>query len=188
MRRKILIILGSIFALFMIILFIFFLVKGESSKWQVALGGFFVSGLPILLIFKKNIPFNLPTIIGFYLFIFCSTFLGSIGDFYLKYKWWDSTIHFYKGIYMACFGITLYKLMIPEQVRIGTSRWILSLFVLSLSVLASVLWEIYEFLGDQTFTHIMQLGGNKDTMYDLLCGVLGGLIITIYSYFRKEKV
>ena len=78
--------------------------------------------------------------------------------------------------------------MIPEQVRFGTSRWLLSLFVLSLSVLTSVLWEIYEFVGDKTFTHIMQLGGNKDTMYDLLCGVSGGLIIAIYAYFRKEKV
>ncbi|MFP5115153.1 membrane-spanning protein [Bacillaceae bacterium C204] len=188
MKRKILIILGSIFVLFMIVLFIFFLIKGESSKWQVALGGIIVCGLPILLIFKKNIPFNLPSIFGFYLFIFCTTYLGSIGDFYLRYKWWDSSIHFYKGIYTACVGITLYKLMIPEQVRKDTSRWIISLFVLSLSVLASVLWEIYEFVGDLTVTHIMQLGGNKDTMYDLLCGFFGGLIITIYAYFRKQEV
>ncbi len=78
--------------------------------------------------------------------------------------------------------------MIPEQVRKDTSSWIISIFVLSLSVLASVLWEIYEFAGDQTFTHIMQLGGNKDTMYDLLCGFSGGLLIAIYAYFRKHKV
>lgn len=188
MKRKVLIVFGSIFVIFMIILFSFYLIKGESSKWQVALGGIIVSGLPVLLIFKKNNPFNLPIIIGFYLFIFCSTYLGSIADFYLKYKWWDSTIHFYKGIYMACFGITLYKLMIPKQVREDTSRWIISIFILSLAVLASVLWEIYEFIGDQTFTHIMQLGGNKDTMYDLLCGLAGGLIIAIYAFFRKLKV
>ena len=188
MKRKVLVILGSIFVLFMTSLLIFFLVKGESSKWQVALGGIIVCALPVLLIFKKNIPFNLPIIFGFYLFIFCSTYLGSIGDFYLMYKWWDSTIHFYKGIYMACVGITLYKLMIPQQVRKDVSRWILSVFILSLSVLASVLWEIYEFIGDLTFTHIMQLGGNKDTMYDLLCGFFGGLLIAIYAYFRKQKV
>jgi hypothetical protein len=172
----------------MIILFIFFLIKGESSKWQVALGGVIVCGLPVLLIFKKNIPFNLPIIFGFYLFILCSTYLGSIADFYLKYKWWDSTIHFYKGIYMACVGIALYKLMIPVQVRKDTSRWIISIFILSLAVLASVLWEIYEFIGDQTFTHIMQLGGNKDTMYDLLCGFFGGLLVAIYAFLQKQKV
>lgn len=172
----------------MLTLFIFYLIKGESSKWQVALGGIIVCGLPVLLIFKKKNPFNVPIIVGFYLFIFCSTYLGSIADFYLKYKWWDSTIHFYKGTYTACVGITLFKLMIPEQVRKDTSRWIISLFVLSLSVLASVLWEIYEFVGDQTFTHIMQLGGNKDTMYDLLCGFFGGLIGASYTFFRKQKV
>jgi hypothetical protein len=172
----------------MIILFIFYLFKGESSKWQVALGGIIVCGLPVLLIFKKNNPFNVPSIVGFYLFIFCSTYLGSIADFYLKYKWWDSTIHFYKGIYVALVGITLYKLMIPEQVRFDTSRGMLSLFVLSLAVLASMFWEIYEFIGDLTLTHTMQLGGNKDTMYDLLCGFAGGLIIAIYAFFRKQKV
>jgi hypothetical protein len=188
LKRKILIVLGSIFVLFMIVLFIFYLIKGESSKWQVALGGIIVSGLPVLLIFKKNIAFNLSTIVGFYLFIFCTTYLGSIGDFYLKYKWWDSTIHFYKGMYVACVGITLYKLMIPAKVRKDTSKWIVSIFVLSLAVLASVLWEIYEFIGDLTFTHIMQLGGNKDTMYDLLCGIAGGLIVAIYAFFQKQKV
>ncbi|MEH7158620.1 membrane-spanning protein [Neobacillus drentensis] len=188
MKRKDLFLWGSIFVLFMIILLIFYLYKGESSKWQVALGGILVSGLPVLLTFMKNNPFNVPSIVGFYLFIFCSTYLGSIADFYLKYKWWDSTIHFYKGVYVALIGITLYKLMIPEQIRSETSKWILSLFVFSLAVLASVLWEIYEFIGDQTFTHIMQLGGNKDTMYDLLCGLSGGLLAAIYAFVRKEKV
>jgi hypothetical protein len=188
MKRKILIVFGCIFVIFMTILFIFYLIKGESSKWQVALGGIIVSGLPVLLFFKKNNPFNIPILVCFYLFIFCTTYLGSIADFYLKYKWWDFTIHFFKGMYLAFVGITLFKLMIPEKVRNDTSRWILSIFVLSLAVLASVLWEIYEFIGDLTFTNIMQLGGNKDTMYDLICGFIGGLLVAIFAFFRKQKV
>lgn len=78
MKRKILIVFGCIFVIFMTILFIFYLIKGESSKWQVALGGIIVSGLPVLLFFKKNNPFNIPIL---YLFIFCTTYLGSIADF-----------------------------------------------------------------------------------------------------------
>jgi drug/metabolite transporter (DMT)-like permease len=172
----------------MTVLFIFYLFKGESSKWQVALGGIFVCALPILLIFKENNPFNIPIIVGFYLFIFCTTFLGTLADFYYHYKWWDSSIHFYKGMYLAFVGITLYTVFIPEQVRKDISSWILFLFVLSLAVLGSVLWEIYEFIGDETFTHTMQLGGNKDTMYDLLCGLAGGLLVAIYALGRKHKV
>ncbi|PGY14223.1 membrane-spanning protein [Bacillus sp. AFS031507] len=188
MKRKVIILLSVVFILLMSALFVYYLIKGDSSRWQVALGGILVSGLPLLLIFKKKNPFNLPIIIGYYMFIFCTLFLGSIASLYLHYKWWDSTIHILKGMYVAFVGITLFKLFIPKDVRNDASRWILFLFVLSLSVLASALWEIYEFVGDQTFTHTMQRGGNKDTMYDLLCGFAGGLLVSFYAFVRKPKV
>jgi hypothetical protein len=54
--------------------------------------------------------------------------------------------------------------------------------------MASVLWEIYEFLGDQFFTHTMQRGGNTDTMLDLLFGMLGSILIAIYSGFKWQKI
>lgn len=188
MKRKLIILLSVFFIIFMSALFVYYLIKGDSSRWQVAFGGIFVSALPILLIFRKNNPFNIPIILSYYLIIFCTLFLGSISSFYLHFKWWDSTLHFLKGIYVAIVGITLYKVFIPEQFRNDVSRWILFLFVLSLAVLASVLWESYEFLGDITFTHTMQRGGNTDTMYDLLCGVAGGLLVSIYCLVRKQKV
>jgi hypothetical protein len=188
LKRKVIILLSVVFILLMSALFVYYLIKGDSSRWQVALGGILVSGLPLLLIFKKKNPFNLPIIIGYYMLIFCTLFLGSIASFYLHYKWWDSTIHILKGMYVAFVGITLFKLFIPKDVRNDASRWILFLFVLSLSVLASALWEIYEFVGDQTFTHTMQRGGNKDTMYDLLCGFAGGLLVSFYAFVRKPKV
>jgi hypothetical protein len=189
MRRKLIIWLSVGFIIFMISLFIYYLVKGDSSRWQVALGGILVCALPLLLLFKKTVPFNIPLIIGYYLFVFCSIFLGSIASFYLHYKWWDSTVHFYKGIYVAFAGIALYKMCIPEKVRSDVSKWILFLFVFSLSVFASVLWEVYEFIGDLTpITHTMQRGGNTDTMLDLLCGLSGALIVAIYSLVHKQKV
>jgi peptidoglycan/LPS O-acetylase OafA/YrhL len=180
--------LSAIFILFMAVLFIYYLIKGDSSRWQVALGGILASTLPLILLFLKNNPFNIPIIIAYYLVIFCTIFLGSIASFYLHFKWWDSTLHFLKGILVGFIGIALYKRFIPKQVRNDVSRWIVFLFVLSLAVTAGVLWEIYEFVGDQTFTHTMQRGGNTDTMYDLLCGTAGGILIAIYSLIRKSKV
>ncbi|WP_251555155.1 membrane-spanning protein [Neobacillus muris] len=188
MKRKIIIFFSVVFILFMAGLFVFYLVKHDSSRWQVALGGIFASALPLLLLKGPDNPFNVPAIISYYLFLICSLFLGSISSFYLHYKWWDSTLHFFKALYVGAIGITLYKLFIPAHVRNDVSKWIIFLFVLSLGVLSSVLWEIYEFLGDMTFTHTMQRGGNKDTMYDLLCGLGGSLMIAIYSLIRKPKV
>ncbi len=183
-----LVLLSIGFSLFMVALFIYYMIKDDSSRWQVALGGIVVSSIPLVLLRLKNNPFNIPIIFGYYLFLFCSLFLGSISSFYLHHKWWDSTLHFYKGILVGVIGIVLYKCWIPEKMRAGVSAWILFLFVLSLATMSSVLWEIYEYVGDLTLTHTMQRGGNQDTMEDLLCGLSGGLLIAIYSLFRKEKV
>jgi peptidoglycan/LPS O-acetylase OafA/YrhL len=185
LKRKIIIILSVLFIIFMAALFVYYLIKGDSSRWQVAVGGIVVSALPLFLLFMKNNPFNIPILIAYYLFIFCTIFLGSIAGFYLRFKWWDSPLHFYKGILVGFFAIVIYKQLIPEQMRHNVSRWIIFLFVLSLSVTAGVIWEIYEFIGDQTFTHTMQLGGNTDTMVDLICGTAGGLLTAVYSVFRR---
>ncbi|PLS17316.1 membrane-spanning protein [Bacillus sp. M6-12] len=188
MKRKVIIALAIVFVLFMAALFFYFLSKGDSSRWQLALGGVLVSALPILLLFPKKNPFNIPIIIGYYIAIFCTTFLGSIAKFYLHHLWWDTTIHFYKGGLVGFIAIALYKLFIPGREREDVSKMILFLFVLSLAVVSSVLWEIYEFVGDLFFTHTMQLGGNKDTMYDLLAGMAGGLLIAIYACVKKAKI
>lgn len=188
MKRKLIIGLSIVFIVFMAVLFIYYLTKGDSSRWQVALGGILASALPLLLLKLKENPFNIPIIIGYYLFLFCSLYLGSISSFYLHYEWWDSMLHFYKGIYIGFVGMALFKRLIPAKVRNDVSKGVLFLFVLSLAVLASVLWEIYEFVGDLTFTHTMQRGGNNDTMIDLLTGTAGGLLVSMYSLFRKQEV
>ncbi|MGG0383137.1 membrane-spanning protein [Priestia endophytica] len=188
MKKKLILILSIAFIIFMTALFIFYLIKGDSSRWEVSLGGIFASALPLLLLFSKNIPFPTLIIIGYYLFLFCTLFLGSIEEFYGRFKWWDATLHFYKGIYMGAIAISLYKLCVPKQTRDYVSKWILFLFVLSVSVNATAVWEIYEFVGDLTFTRTMQSGGNTDTMYDMIIGIVGGLLVAIYSIVRRKTL
>ncbi|QJX81209.1 membrane-spanning protein [Priestia megaterium] len=188
MKSKIILILSISFSVFMIFLLFFYLIKGDSSRWQVALGGVVVSVLPIFLLFTKVNPFPISLIVGYYIFLFSSLFLGSIEDFYNRFKWWDAVLHFYKGIFMGFVGISLYKLFIATRIQARISKWIIFLFVLSISVNATVLWEVYEFLGDLTFTHTMQSGGNTDTMYDIILGMISGLLTAIYSMKRREKL
>jgi len=188
MKKFTIIFFASVFILFMAILTIHYLIKGDTSRWQVALGGIIVGAIPLGLLFLKDNPFNIPTIIGYYVFLFCSTYLGSIASFYLHFKWWDSALHLYKGIFVGCVGITLIKVFIRKSASEDISRWIIFLFVVSLAVTASILWEVYEFLGDQFVTHTMQRGGNTDTMLDLLAGLVGGLLVAIYGAMRKLQV
>ncbi|MEI2357972.1 membrane-spanning protein [Mesobacillus zeae] len=186
MKRKLIVVLSVAFVAFMIGLFIYYWMHDDQSKWQVALGGILAGGLPLVLLFMKNIPFNIPIILGYFVALFCTLYLGSIAGFYLKFSWWDSTLHLYKGMFVGFIGIALYYYYIPEKNLGDVSRWIMFLFVLSLAVTSSVLWEIYEFAGDQFITHTMQRGGNKDTMYDLLCGIAGGLAVAVYGIIRVK--
>lgn len=188
MKRKLIIILGVVFILLMTITLIIHLIHDNDSGRRVAIGGIIVSALPMLLLFLKKNTFPIPVIIGYYVFLFCATFLGATLHFYVMFKWWDVVLHCYAGLFAGFIGITLYKLFIPQEMQKDVSRWILFLFVLSLGTFVSVLWEIYEFVGDQTVTHTMQKGGNTDTMYDLIVGIAGALLAAIYASSQNQKV
>ncbi|WP_018662678.1 hypothetical protein [Heyndrickxia acidiproducens] len=188
MKKIILIVVSVVFMLGMAGLMIYFITKKDTFRWGIALCGIILSALPLGLLWLKNNPINTPSIIGYYAFLFFSIFLGSIGSFYDRFVWWDIAVHFYKGGFVACVGITLYKIFIPEQARRGVSVWIPVLFVLGLAVVSSIIWEFYEFMGDVIASHTMQRGGNTDTMYDLLAGFTGGLLIAIYTSIRKQHV
>jgi hypothetical protein len=185
--KKTIIILSIVFVILFTGLFIYFLLKGDSTRWLGALGGMIVSPIPMSLLFFKNNPFNLPMIIGYYFTLIYSAILGTIAHFYDRFTWWDTSLHAYKGMYMAFVSDAIYKHFIPSGIQKEISRWFIFLFVLSLPVMVSVLWEIYEFVCDQTFTNIMQKGGNKDTMIDLISSTASALLVTIYSVCIKRK-
>lgn len=183
-KNRLIVILSPVYVVFFAALCIFYLFKDDSSRWQVALGGIIVSALPLLLILLKK-PFPTALVFGYFLFVFCSIYLGSIKSFYLKYAWWDSTLHLYKGIFAGIAAVFIFKALSGGK---GNSRSLLFLFSFSLSAAASILWEIFEFAGDQLITETMQRGGNKDTMIDLIAGTSGALLAGIYNILRFRKL
>jgi hypothetical protein len=187
LKKKIIKILSIVFVTVFTGLFIFYLIKGDSSRWPVALGGMIVSPIPTSLLFFKKNPFNLLIIIGYYFTLIYSAILGSIAHFYDRFTWWDTSLHAYKGMYMAFVSIAIYKHFIPSNVQKDISRWIIFLFILSLPMTVSILWEIYEFVCDQTVSKVMQEGGNKDTMIDLISSTASALLVAIYSVCIKQR-
>jgi hypothetical protein len=187
LKKKTIIILSIVFVILFSCLFIFYLIKGDSTRWLVALGGMIVSPIPASLLFFKKNPFNLPIIIGYYFTLIYSAILGTIANFYFRFTWWDTSLHAYKGMYMAFVSSAIYRHFIPSYIQKDISRLFIFLFVLSLPVMVSVLWEIYEFVCDQTFTNVMQEGGNKDTMVDLISSTASALLVTIYFVCIKRR-
>ncbi|MGC4379211.1 hypothetical protein WD019_20180 [Fictibacillus sp. Mic-4] len=188
MNRKLVIILSSIYVLFMVILSIYYYANGESFKSLVAIGGIVCGAVPLLLALFTKLQFNLPIVISYLIFLFGSQYLGSIVGLY-GLGWWDTFMHVISGIILAFTAVALYERLVHRDAGQAISPWFVFLFTLSFALLGGVLWEIYEFSSDQLFGMTLQGGGNKDTMTDLIADLVGGLIIAIWSGIRtKVKV
>ncbi|PLR80294.1 hypothetical protein CVD25_14830 [Bacillus canaveralius] len=185
MNRKIVMLLSLLYVLFMASLSVYYYSTGESYKSIVAIGGIICGAIPLLLSLFTKLHFNLPIIISYLLFLVGSQYLGSILGWY-ELGWWDTFLHFISGVILAFTGIALYERLVHRSAGKHISPWFIFLFTLSFSVFGGVVWEIYEFSGDQLFGMTLQGGGNKDTMMDLVSDTAGGLLIAALAGIRTK--
>lgn len=119
-------------------------------------------------------------------FLTGSQYFGSIRGWY-GLGWWDTFLHFVSGLLLGFAAIALYERLVHRDAGKAISAWFVFLFVLGFAALGGVMWEIYEFSGDQFFGTTLQGGGNKDTMTDLIADVLGGLVVATGSGIRTKR-
>ena len=204
--KKILFIITKVIAGLILILstvFIFFTENDESKSRLIfnalmALVLLILTFLPSILekAFKVDIPSVMEII--FLIFSVLSFLLGEIGDFYIKYRWWDSMLHGMSGILLGCLGFVLLKYFNKndnfKSFHLGPG--FAALFVLCFTITCGTFWEIIEWVADAINGTNMQrfednltgegfIGRNAlyDTMKDLMLDSLGGLLIAIVGYF-----
>ncbi|WML44450.1 hypothetical protein [Neobacillus sp. PS3-40] len=185
MNRKLVILLSTVYVLFMAGLAIFFHINGQSFKSMVAIGGIVCGAIPLLLALLTKLQFNLPIVLSYLIFLVGSQYLGSIKGWY-GLGWWDTIMHLISGAIIAFTAIALYERLIHRDAGNDISPWFVFLFTLSFAALGGVMWEIYEFSSDQFFGMTLQGGGNTDTMTDLIADVVGGLLIAIWAGVRTK--
>lgn len=185
MNRKLVILLSTVYVLFMAGLAIFFHINGQSFKSMVAIGGIVCGAIPLLLALLTKLQFNLPIVLSYLIFLVGSQYLGSIKGWY-GLGWWDTFMHLISGAILAFTAIALYERLIHRDAGNDISPWFVFLFTLSFAALGGVMWEIYEFSSDQFFGMTLQGGGNTDTMTDLIADVVGGLLIAIWAGVRTK--
>ncbi len=186
MKRKLVILLSTLYVIFMAILAVYYFNQGQSFKSTVAIGGIVCGAIPLLLAVLTKLQFNLPIVISYLIFLVGSQFLGSIRGWY-SLGWWDTFLHFISGGILAFVGVALYERMIHRNAGNEISPWFVFLFTFAFAVFGGVLWEIYEFSCDQLFGMSLQGGGNKDTMTDLIADAGGGLVIACWSGIRTKQ-
>ncbi|PZM82333.1 hypothetical protein DLH72_04140 [Candidatus Gracilibacteria bacterium] len=164
--------------------------------------------LGLLSIFEKYLRIKIPSSFSFVfvLFVILSLVLGSYGNFYEKYLWWDDMLHFSYGVGFAIIGyLIIYFILFKKGIE--NNIFIIVAFSFCFSVAFGAIWEIFEYSMDIFFGMNMQrtipdLGldsvtkeilaknyGVNDTMHDIILESLAAFVtnIYIYLYLKSEK-
>ena len=90
-------------------------------------------------------------------FTFCAMFLGEIMDFYTRFSWWDTMLHFTSGVMFSLIGYMLFLSFNRDAgVRRRINPAMVVMFTVCFSIACGAIWEIFEFGGDSLLGMNMQ--------------------------------
>ena len=141
-------------------------------------------------IYKKT--FLRKSRLSFYLiysFIFGAMYLGNVFDFYLIIPMYDKMLHLLSGLIIGIIGYMLFMHVSNCKVDGTFKRYMPILFSIIFAIAGAAIWEIWEFSTDQLFGFTSQNNSLHDTMWDIICGTIMGVVanIPIYLYYIKGK-
>lgn len=117
--------------------------------------------------FGVRVPSTLEIIVLF--FIFAAEILGELGDFYVKFTFWDTMLHTLNGFLAAAVGLSLIDLLNrSERFDLHLSPVFVALVSFCFSMTIGVLWEFFEFGMDRIFLTDMQ----RDTVVHTISSTL----------------
>ena len=115
---------------------------------------------------RIDLPDTLEVII--LLFIFAAEILGEIQAYYITFPYWDTMLHTLNGFLCAAIGFALVDILNrSERFSISLSPLFLALVAFCFSMTVGVLWEFFEFGGDNLLGMDMQ----KDTIIHVIRSV-----------------
>lgn len=129
-------------------------------------------------ILKINIPASFEIL--YLMFIYGLLILGEQRGLYHGAPWWSILMTFTASLAL---GFTAFSIIhvLHKTSRISTSPLLSAILIFSLTLSFETLWEIFEFTLDTLIHSGLQLG-LKDTMQDLLIGMLGAFLVGIAGY------
>lgn len=122
-------------------------------------------------------------------FIFLSMYLANVWDFY-GIPNYDKYLHLGSGILIALIGYVLFIHLCGGKEQPGMNPLTPVIFSVIFAIAGAGLWEIWEFATDTAFGLTAQNGSLFDTMIDIICGTIMGIIanIPIYLYAKGRQI
>lgn len=140
-------------------------------------------------IYKKT--FLKKSRISFYLlfsFIIGAMYFGSVFNFYEIIPMYDKFLHLLSGFVASTIGFVIFLNITNNEINIYKS-YAPALFSIIFAIAVAAIWEIWEFSTDQLFGFLSQNNSLHDTMWDIICGSVVGVIssIPIFLYTKGKK-
>ncbi|QFK70565.1 hypothetical protein F7984_04565 [Pradoshia sp. D12] len=134
---------------------------------------------------KAKKPLDGPLMMMTYIFIFISVGIGTFGGGY-AIKHFDDFLHVTSGIWLGYAALVLTRQIIGEELTQKLPKAFLASLMVIFALCLAGAWELLEFAGDQLFHFTAQGRDHKDTMFDMMDGLIGGIISAVfYLIIRK---
>lgn len=170
------------------------IVEMRYLSYLFILGYLICAWIPFLLNYIFKIKFGHVVIITYQIFLILSLLVGSLWQVYKLWTPFDKIVHFGSGAMIALFAYALFK----ESKNNKISLFWLFMLTFSIAMMCGGVWEIWEFTTDILFNNDAQITEDligrmaiMDTMYDIICDFVGGLIgatIAVLLEWKKRKV
>ena len=134
------------------------------------------------LTFLKKFKIIYYYILGF---IFLSMYLANVWNFY-GIPYYDKFLHLGSGILIALIGYVLFIHLCGNTEKTGINPFAPIIFSIIFSIAGAGVWEIWEFTTDLIFGFSAQNGSLNDTMIDIICGSIMGIITNIPMYMHAK--
>ena len=146
-----------------------------------------------IVYFVCKITFLKKSEICFYVilaFTFSAIYLGNVWDLYRIIPIYDKLLHLLSGVIIAIIGFVLFLYLNNGNIKGDFNTYFAVIYSIIFSIAAAGLWEIWEFSTDMLFEFHSQNNSLIDTMMDIICGSIMGIIanIPIYLYIKGKNI
>ena len=178
--------IAAIFTVVLILTSFYGLFTGNGEKiFRTVLT--FITIVIAYMLFKKS--FLKGASIIYYIniiFIFLSMYLASVWNFY-GIPNYDKFLHLLSGAIIAIIGYALFIYLTNDISRKEMNPLTSVIFVILFATAAAGVWEIWEFTTDSLFGLSAQNNSLHDTMWDIICGTIVGVITAIPIYINSKS-
>lgn len=120
------------------------------------------------------------------LFILFSSLLGTCYRFYDIINHYDDFLHVWSGFISVSVAFAILNYFNEGEVVSKMNKFFIAIFIFMFSMGVASLWEIMEFFLDTFCGQHTQAGGLKDTVIDMIDGLIGSIIM-VPIVIRKIK-